>query len=597
MLILLIPILLLSTFVNGQQSLQPCTQLISSSSHQNNIFRAKLSVPSIRNENRWQATIKFTRPVAEFSVKNATFSSADMRSFVLRGGPLAANSVLVLNFQTRYTGPSSTLSIESVHFDGKLVCKETIEVTPTNPRIQTPQRKQLKYDYKTVIHNSLLFYEAQRSGLLPEDNRIRWRNDSCVRDRGNGFESLIGGYYTNGRTLKFTFPTAATMTVLAWGILNNEDGYARADELALAKDALHWGTLYLEKCHTKPEEIYALVGDVDKEIREWWGRPEDINFHRPAYSVTPNNPGSELAAEAAAALAASSILLGEDPARKNSHMRHAKELYSFATNYRGDYSKAVPLVAEFYRSWSGDEDELVWASLWLYRATGDRTYLDNATRMYHNFRLSTKQVSEFSWDDKTLGARILLALFTLDEQYAREAEAVCDNVARNSSLRNPQGLYHINQAVGAIRYAANIAYACYELGEVLITIRDIPTNPYIQFAIQQVNFILGDSGRSFMVGFGNNYPRKIQHSASSCPNIPQECGWKNKNAPGPNPQVLVGALVGGPDINGRYEDSRDNWSQNDVGIDYNAGFQSLVAALYSLHHQNKLPNEAYLNNY
>jgi len=42
---------------------------------------------------------------------------------------------------------------------------------------------------------SLLFYEAQRSGKLPADNRIPWRADSALDDRGSNGEDLTGGYY------------------------------------------------------------------------------------------------------------------------------------------------------------------------------------------------------------------------------------------------------------------------------------------------------------------------------------------------------------------------------------------------------------------
>ncbi|XP_059490142.1 uncharacterized protein LOC132205217 [Neocloeon triangulifer] len=589
----------------GQQSLPQCSQLLSrtENSHQNGVWRATLNLPVSQGVTRWQATIRFSRPITEFINRLASSTSENNRIFVLRafqGTPVPANSVLQLGFEAKYVGPSSTLNIESIHFDGTLVCNVTSNAGTAN-RIQvsvagtSSERRRLKYDYATVVHNSILFYEAQRSGLLPIDNRISWRNDSCVNDRGNGGEDLSGGYYTNGRTIKFTFPTAAAMTVLAWGIINHEDGYKRVGEFELATDALQWGTSYLEKCHTHPEELYALVGDVIKENQDWWGRPEDINFHRPAYSINAAHPGSELAAETAAALAASSVLFS-DFATSSRLLTHAKQLYQFARNNRGDYHRAVPQVTEFYRSWSGDEDELVWAALWLYRATGQEIYLTEAKSMYASFRLSSRKLGEFSWDEKTLGVRILLASFTLEESYANEAKSVCDTLINNSTYRNSQGLFQISgQPVGGIRYAANIAFACFELGEVLMVNLELPSNPYLNFAVQQVNLILGDTGRSFMVGFGNNYPKRIQHSASSCPNFSQECGWKNKNAPGPNPHILVGALVGGPDAKGNYNDSRDNWSQNDVGIDYNAGFQSLVAALLSLHHQGKLPAEAYGN--
>ena len=51
------------------------------------------------------------------------------------------------------------------------------------------------YDYREVLHKSLLFYEAQRSGKLPSDQRVTWRKDSGLNDRGNNGEDLTGGYY------------------------------------------------------------------------------------------------------------------------------------------------------------------------------------------------------------------------------------------------------------------------------------------------------------------------------------------------------------------------------------------------------------------
>lgn len=66
-----------------------------------------------------------------------------------------------------------------------------------------------------------------------------------------------------------------------------------------------------------------------------WSRPEDWTRDRPIYTISPDRPGSELAAETAAALASTSILL------KRSHrslstkaLRHAKILYKFAQKYK-----------------------------------------------------------------------------------------------------------------------------------------------------------------------------------------------------------------------------------------------------------------------
>jgi hypothetical protein len=46
-----------------------------------------------------------------------------------------------------------------------------------------------------VLRDSLLFYEAQRSGNLPADQKVTWRKDSALNDKGQNGEDLTGGYY------------------------------------------------------------------------------------------------------------------------------------------------------------------------------------------------------------------------------------------------------------------------------------------------------------------------------------------------------------------------------------------------------------------
>ncbi len=58
--------------------------------------------------------------------------------------------------------------------------------------------------------------------------RIAWRTDSCAECKGPSGEDLSGGYYeAGGSYLKFSFPTAFTLTQLAWGIVQYRDGYAK----------------------------------------------------------------------------------------------------------------------------------------------------------------------------------------------------------------------------------------------------------------------------------------------------------------------------------------------------------------------------------
>ena len=56
-----------------------------------------------------------------------------------------------------------------------------------------------------------------------------------------------------------------------------------------------------------------------------------------------------------------------------------------------------------------------------------------------------------------------------------------------------------------------------------------------------------------------------------------KCSWYQLDNPSPNPHILYGALVGGPDRNGDYTDDRADYIANEVALDYNAGFQAAIA--------------------
>ena len=96
--------------------------------------------------------------------------------------------------------------------------------------------------------------------------------------------------------------------------------------------------------------------------------------------------------------------------------------------------------------------------------------------------------------------------------------------------------------------------------------------------------MLGDSGRSYVVGFGENPPKQPHHKAASCESPPAQCTWDTfSDTSKDNPHELLGALVGGPSNEwDSYVDDRTNYITNEVTLDYNAGFQGAVAGLRSL---------------
>lgn len=66
-----------------------------------------------------------------------------------------------------------------------------------------------------------------------------------------------------------------------------------------------------------------------------WGHPETMTMERPIFKIDASNPGSEVAAETAAALAASSIVFQNiNSAYSSNLLNHAIQLYNFAQSYR-----------------------------------------------------------------------------------------------------------------------------------------------------------------------------------------------------------------------------------------------------------------------
>lgn len=56
-----------------------------------------------------------------------------------------------------------------------------------------------------------------------------------------------------------------------------------------------------------------------------------------------------------------------------------------------------------------------------------------------------------------------------------------------------------------------------------------------------------------------------------------KCSFEDFHSTSANPQVLVGAMVGGPDQNDYWMNDRSNAKTNSVALDYNAGLQAAVA--------------------
>lgn len=440
------------------------------------------------------------------------------------------------------------------------------------------------YNCAEVLQKSLWFFDAQRSGALPDDFRVRWRADSGVNDGSDVGRDLSGGFYDAGDHVKFGLPLASSLTMLAWGGIEYAQAYQETQQLQALRDVLQWGADYLMKCHVRHADgstsrFYAQVGDGDID-HAYWGRAEMMTMGRPAFYVDAAAPGSDVAAESAAALAAISMIFADaQPAYAAQLLDHARSLYQFADQHRGKYSDAIPDAAQFYQSWSGYQDELCWGALWLHRASGLASDLTKAKTAYDALSGGGAGNHPYqwghSWDDKKYGCYVLMATVDADPRYRQDAERWLNywtiGVNGQRVSYTPGGLAWLDQW-GALRYSMNTAFCA-------LVYADRVNNPdqrYSNFAKSQMAYLLGSNpaARSYVCGFGNNPPTQPHHRNAHGSTTNQI------SAPVSNRHVLYGALVGGPGLNDNYTDDRSDYVKNEVAMDYNAAFTGVAARLY-----------------
>ncbi|RLM59105.1 endoglucanase 8 [Panicum miliaceum] len=397
------------------------------------------------------------------------------------------------------------------------------------------------FNYKDALTKSIIFLEAQRSGKLPPNNRVKWRGDSGLEDGKLANVDLTGGYYDAGDNVKYGLPLAFTVTTLAWTAL------AFKPELESAKELDH-------------------VGDPNLD-HQCWVRPENMKAPRTLYEIDETMPGTEIAAETAAAFAASSIVFRNDKKYSRALLNKAKlkkparpnpirQLFLFAKSHQGSYDGECP----FYCSYSGYNDELLWAATWLYLAT-------------------KRQRGRVQLGPQVPRRAVLLAEFNMTsgggaQSYKSQADnfvcAVLPDTAFRQVFITPGGVIHLRDGANSHTAFLFVVYAdlLSRTGQtVLCSNQPVRPERLREFALQQVDYLLGANprGSSYVVGFGANPPTQPHHRGASTPVLPPgydvNCGlsfgeWFAPDRP--NPNELTGAIMGGPDKNDSFVDKRAN---------------------------------------
>ena len=448
----------------------------------------------------------------------------------------------------------------------------TTALSAVGMQVQTLTASAASYDnYAKLLQYTMYFYDGNMCGSdVGSASQFTWRDNCHTADE------VDGGYHDAGDHVKFGLPAGYTASTLGWGYYEYKDSYDALGQTAHLKALTDRFCDYF-KASTKlnGNDVSSICYQVGKgkEDHNAWCSPESQTDQSLRTAYWTSDDASDIAAEYAAALAANYVNFGnaED-------LTYAKALYNYSirTN-KAECSAAT----EFYNSYDYYDDQ-AWAAGWLYLATGDSSY-----KTFLNTFMNTSGAgksgqsgcqwgvySPMSWNNVSLGAAILQSEITGSGSDWSKVTTYLNSKCTSESQ------YYCEATWGSARYNTTMQLAA------LVTSKYSAQSgkDYSGWCKAQMAMILGNNPKNvnFVVGMDSNSAKYPHHRAASGYSSFDE--MKNQTGYSANGHTLVGALVGGPtDANFTYTDSVNDYTANEVALDYNAGIVGAAAGLYSIY--------------
>ncbi len=454
------------------------------------------------------------------------------------------------------------------------------------------------YNYAEALQKSMFFYEVQQAGKLPDWNEVSWRADSMVDEAGNETDVVPGGWFDAGDHFKFTLTNAYSASVLEWGYIEYRDAVDKQGLGELYRNNVQWALDYLMQCD-RGDKIIGTIGDftggsTDHNIwcsAEVYLRKHHLNnddWERPYDEIADS---TTIALSAAALAEGYLIFKDEQPDKAAAYLEQAEKYFETADKIRDNENGAM---GDMYKpsSWV---DDCMYAAIWLYRATGDKSYMDKVENDYipefplENQSTDRKYTWGFCWDDTSQGAALLYAQETGDQEWidhvSHHLDYWIDGYGGKQVDYTPDGMAWLFNW-GSARHVAATAWLAQLASDTVFSDNSALASKYNEWAKGQMDYLFGDNslGMSYVLGMGDNQPTAFHHRTASgihddhWNDLGQESGgdegWQTEYA-----HTLYGALVGGPDKDGKYVNDVAQYQYSEVAIDYNAGYTAALCAL------------------
>lgn len=454
------------------------------------------------------------------------------------------------------------------------------------------------YNYAEALQKSMFFYEVQQAGKLPEWNSVPWRADSMVDEDGVETDVCTGGWFDAGDHFKFTLTNAYSAAVLEWGYIEYKDAVDKQGLGQTYRNNVQWALDFLMQCD-RGDKIIGTIGDytggsTDHNIwcsAEVYLRKHHLNnddWVRPYDEIADS---STMALSAAALAEGYIIFKDEQPDKAAAYLKQAEKYFATADKVRDNENGAMGTMYN-PSSWV---DDCMFAAIWLYRATGDKSYMDKVEKEYiPQFPLESQSTDKkytwgFCWDDTSQGAALLYAQETGDKEWvdhvSHHLEYWIDGYGGKKVDYTPDGMAWLFNW-GSARHVSATAWIAKLASDTIFNDNATLADKYNEWAKGQMDYIFGDNalGLSYVLGMGDNQPTAFHHRTASgihddhWNDLGQASGgaegWQTEYA-----HTLYGALVGGPDKDGKYVNDVSQYQYSEVAIDYNAGYTACLCAM------------------
>lgn len=432
----------------------------------------------------------------------------------------------------------------------------TIENIPTTNQFE---------NYAKALQYSLYFYDANMCGSeVTEKSAVKWRDDCHT------YNTADGGFHDAGDHVMFGLPQGYTASTLGWSYYEFKDAYDSLGQTEHYKTIMDEFARFIKNSTTLDANgnVSTLIwqkGDNDTD-HNYWGSPEEQGNYGNELSATSGV--SDIAAEYAATLALNYLNFGNEE-----DLKYAEALYNFSTiNSSGsgnNYANA------------SYEDDQAWAESWLYLATNNNKYKENYEK--RNLSITSpindaNAIQVHNWYNVTMGAKIAYAHISDDWN---EITSWLDNQVKDNNYKN-------YNSWGSARHNATAQLCALAVAKNISDTDATKAKTYTDWAKSQMNYLLGDNDGNIclLTGYAENSVKHPHHRAASVNQ--NDANYKH---------TLVGALVGGPQGTSfaNYPDTVNNYTENEVALDYNAGFVGAAAGLYYFYHTGTLADDNTLN--